>query len=74
MYCNIRCEGFNEQYGDGRTVYDYYNEDSKFVEYIRVEKLPESTWIYMKNVKLAILLHQKLSYLSILKKNVIICY
>jgi len=44
MYCNIRCEGFNEQYGDGRTVYDYYKDNSKYIEYTRGEKLPETTW------------------------------
>ena len=52
MYCNIRCEGSNEQYGhgDGRTVDDYYFEDNIYVEYTRGTKLPEFNWdLYEKH-------------------------
>ena len=67
MYCNIRCEGYNEQYGDGRTVYDYYFEDNKFVEYTRGIKLPEFNWdLYEK---------QEIDTDNVFEnKNALLCY
>lgn len=46
LYCNIRCEGFNEQFGYGRTVYDYYFEDNKYIEYNRGLKMPDNYDLY----------------------------
>ena len=46
LYCNIRCDGFNEQCGDGRTVYDYYFEDNKYIEYHRGLKMPDNCELY----------------------------
>jgi len=39
VFC-IYAEGFNEQYGDGRTNIDYYFIDNKYIENNRGEKLP----------------------------------
>lgn len=46
IYCNIRCEGFNEQFGYSRTVYDYYFEDNKYIEYNRGIKMPDNYDLY----------------------------
>ncbi len=46
IYCNICCEGFNEQFGYSRTVYDYYFEDNKYIEYNRGIKIPDNYDLY----------------------------
>ena len=46
IYCNICCEGFNEQFGYSRKVYDYYFEDNKYIEYNRGIKMPDNYDLY----------------------------
>lgn len=43
LYCNVRAEGFNINYGEGRTVYDYYFDgDNLYYEDRRGIKYPST--------------------------------